>query len=548
MLWTNVKYYSQVPFVNLSTRAKVIFAFRLFSLMVSVVMGVMLLTSNSSHFPILVLNCKHSDLATGLYDALKKTSTEQNNLMTTSEIKLLATYIEDHIKGTPQEIKSGINDWCAVTFNENNFFYSGGDMDGAIYELPNQDDTSDSHNVTVKCWDNVEGYTFDYRGQMSDIGLNIILAYAYSANFESHENQISDSYYEYVPDKKYQKQLKSQSRITQQYSIMLTATLCFQGIMFLFTFVYYSLRGNQMDDEKISWIPKNIFALVSTLNLIMCYAAFLTIFLDMHNIQNQVKSQLSTFGITAKYGVSFVSLSVVWLCASMIVFALWAGPVWCNRTVKKQLKNDQIPLSMEAYDYNFDYVNDHIAGQDEDYDDYDDYDDDDDGTSGEIRSHISDDDPFCETHSTDIMKHTNVSEKTSVVYPSRDDRLSFEHHIPYANKNVSILTSSSTSDETLKEPTNPFNNPHAAASEIILSRKNDQVPLPFKNTAFMRSDQLFTRRKPPTENGTFSQEAMILMSPIISEVCPLEQEPVKPQVDCGSGSSTSSTEDFTNCS
>ena len=368
MLWSNIRYYSQFPFVNLSRRAKFIFALRQTTLLVCLLLGTALLIHNALRLPYLILNFKHSDLASGLYDAIKTSSNRQPNLMMASEIKLLASYISSEIQGTPEKIEANIFGWCSINYNS---VYDVPDMDqditSAWVESFNEEGTN---NITVVCSSNGGNDIFDFRGQLSQVGLNSILSYAYSASFRT-DDQLSTNTNSYIPDERYVNLMKQRDSYVHRYRSFIIATAVLQMLLFFYTFFYYSLRGNNMDDEKIHWVPKNIAAVSAAIIYLLTILSFAIIISIMLFTKKDVQNELSSFGIYVNYGSKAVGLLITWLVLTTLFFLLWSGPVWCNRSVRrKEISNQSLVGTTEGESSNHEHRNlDDLQLTDDEYDD-----------------------------------------------------------------------------------------------------------------------------------------------------------------------------------
>lgn len=479
MLWTNIKYFAKLPFLNLTIRARVIFALRLCTLLIAIVLGFVVIDGKAQKSPLLVLHSSRLDLARGLYDSLKDAFSGEKNFLTTSEIKIMAEYIETQIKNTPEGIRSGLFDWCSVSYNTPDLGY----LDESDFgDLVVEDDLH-LENMTLSCKDYGKHYVFDYRGELSDIGLNIILAYAYTADFQdSQSSTLSET--AYVPDAAYLQDLKHRQEAVHRFFVVMIMSICAQMMMFLGTFVYYSRRKNEMDDSKISVWVKNLFAVFSAFNWILAFVAFIGIFLQMRNVQMHVRDELSTYGIYMKYGPTFVSIMVVWFCFCTLIFALWAGPVWFNRSLKKTADEQaQIPLSMDAYDYDYNYDDDN--DYDNDFGNTTDY-----NGEGEMYD-------FEDRHSSRSINTTD----------------SYENNDKTSDTRISSHTSSASSSQDHGNPfSTAFTNSDAALSTV-------EHKSMFYNSAFMRSDELFNKRKPPLLNElALNNEHLIPMSPIVHPI------------------------------
>ncbi|GAV26840.1 hypothetical protein PMKS-000296 [Pichia membranifaciens] len=104
----------------------------------------------------------------------------------------MAEYIETQIKDTPEGIRSGLFNWCSVSYDTPDLDY----LDESDFGDLVLEDEHHPENMTISCEAYDKHYVFDYRGELSDIGLNIILAYAYTADFQdSQSSTLSETAY-----------------------------------------------------------------------------------------------------------------------------------------------------------------------------------------------------------------------------------------------------------------------------------------------------------------------------------------------------------------
>jgi hypothetical protein len=487
-------------------------------LLTSIIFGGLILGYNANTLPLTILNCRHTDLASGLYGALKTSTNDYRNFMTAAEIKLLASYIENQIQNTPEQIKMGLYSSCSINYNNQDFqFPDDIDFMDSAYKLVPLD--INQLNITIKCFPRSENTAFDYRGDLSRIGLNIILSYAYNAVFQNDQtqNQISNSNFEYVSDTGYRDLLKARGRALDNYIALVATTVAIEVVMFLGSFIYYSLRGNEMDDSKVPIIIKNIFAVLGAAVLLITFSAFILIVCEVTAVQDDVEFELSTYGIYLKYGVKFMIISVFWVIFAFICFALWSGPVWCNRSMKSNtIKNDQIPLSMEAYEYNYDYVDEvNNNAYDEDIDN---------------SSSFTSANPFRDDKSTIIGKNKFEDFKEYTRTSSTDSDETQQE----MRKNNHLI--STEHEIEMDQLLNPFNQKYAIISTNIalnpMTEKEGNLNHDSKTS--LKSKQLSNKRKPPTvklSEPSLTNQGLILMSPILNPFFQLKPASITPNID-----------------
>lgn len=353
---TKLLSYFNITYFNLTRRAACIFVSRVGAILFILITTILLVSEGTSLY-IARLDCKRSTLADGLFSSLQNTFKSDDSLLTTSEIKILATYTESKIAGTPEFIYSYLFNWCYEVYDfseddmsDNDFFSDY--VDGNAFKLYRKE------NISITCNTPSKNYVFDYRGNLSDIGLNVILSYAYIANFgaSTEQSALSSSNIVYQPSTEYKGKLESWRRLNSTGAKLLFANIILSAVMTVSTLLYYSRRGNEMDDGNVKGIYKHAMAALSCITCVLVYAATAIFSILMNSIRSDVAEELSTYGISMHFGPAWFGLLFSNFAVATFLFLFWAGPIWLNRSVKLQEENTKDSF---LDDNNSDYCNDH---------------------------------------------------------------------------------------------------------------------------------------------------------------------------------------------
>lgn len=499
----------QRPFSNLSRRARIILWLRLVTLVLAIVFSTILLTADTFTLPVSIVHCEGAQVAAGLYDTLKKTSTAQNSFITTSEIKLLASYIERQIEGTPEVLMEGLNSWCSLDYTYAGIDYEQLDQNDGDHVF-RMDQIHSHKNLTVSCHSSGKIQTFDYRSQLSEIGLNIILAYAYNADFSSDDtkSQITHSSSPYAASKSYKRSLQHRENLAKKHQILIPISIGFEASILLGLFVYYAKRKpSERDDSGIAFWIKNVFAVAATVNMLLSIASVNYLFWLLSALAHSVNDELSSYGVSLEYGTGYIVVLIFWLCSTVGVFVEWSGPVWCNPRIKRAKTNaresvisNKGPQSSRASRHSLlsDTVDDEYGDEDDPFFDSDEYEMD--SITGQIN-------PFESESEVDATAKSLKKEKSTILRTNSvaDTESSFN------------LRSDTSLRDLNKQATNEENH------GINLQGPSNSTKL---NTFRSKSEQLLAQRKPPSSSltvstqpsykrSTVSDSGLVPMSPII---------------------------------
>ncbi|QID86992.1 Calcium uptake protein [Saccharomyces pastorianus] len=259
------------------------------------------------------LDTYSADITTGLFTVLKEsmeksTSTEANNGvgLTTSELYILTAYTESQIKNVPQYITVSLYGRCDSSYSMVEAFDSQGNM----YSEKN----SSTKSTCIKAGTN---YLFDYREVLQNLGLDIVLDYAY--------NKVSSQQAETSAYTSYMKGLKNKKANVLH---LLYAVISFQVCMLFFMIWYYYIKGRFLNALK----ERALVHLNSLLSLVV-FIGGLTSTISLawinYTIQSRINSELEAFGFSYHLGVTWFAL--LWCFAGLISVSClaWSGLEWC---------------------------------------------------------------------------------------------------------------------------------------------------------------------------------------------------------------------------
>ncbi|SCV04870.1 LANO_0G13234g1_1 [Lachancea nothofagi CBS 11611] len=297
------------PFENLSALDRLIQLLRLGS-SVMVIIFTALLTLGALVSPSKIymgrMNSSSANIADGLFQVLTLSVEESfansiNNAvgLTTAEILILTEYTASQVKYTPQYIVSSLYGWCRV---DNKTAGERG---------------SKAQNYT-SCTKVGSDYIFDYRNLMEEVGLDVILDFAYSTS--------GSDYYE--EDASYSHYMSVSKTMKVRMINLLYVVGVSQVLMLTFTLWYYSIKGRSLNQLKESLMTH----IISMLSLLVCICALVsTISLVYLNLQvrSKIKSELDVLGISYHLGSAWFSSLSLLAFFSCVSCAVWSGLVWC---------------------------------------------------------------------------------------------------------------------------------------------------------------------------------------------------------------------------
>ncbi|SCV02620.1 LAMI_0H01222g1_1 [Lachancea mirantina] len=295
------------PFENLTALDQLVQIIRLASsLLVSILIFILTVGALVSPTALFMgkLNTSSIDIAYGLFDALQSSveSSVSNMInngvgLTTSEILILTEYASSRVSEVPDFIVTSVYGWCRVT------------------------NSTETHNQTrTACIREHSNYIFDYRDILEDIGLSIILTYAYGTTDSSTAADVNTSSYE---------DYLKQTRKTKERMInLLYVTLSTQMLLAGLSLWYYSIKDKSLNKLKEQFLVHSIsfgslFIFISSLVVVINLATI--------NIQirSKIKDELKSFGISYHLGNAWFTALWLLVIFSFVSCGLWSGLEWC---------------------------------------------------------------------------------------------------------------------------------------------------------------------------------------------------------------------------
>ncbi|CCH62160.1 hypothetical protein TBLA_0G02200 [Henningerozyma blattae CBS 6284] len=304
------------PFKGLSEWEIAICLFRFFSSFVILLIVAVLTLGpwiNPNHLYLGKFNTVSSDISKGLYQYLK-TSVEsleasqfQDHLgLTTSELFTLTNYASSNVQDLPLYITSSMYGKCETRSGN----MTRKIIDGNIYITYN--------DIYNKCDFEGLGYVFNYRELLSDMGLELLLSYAYKSNIDKAIDQ-NVSYLCYIGR-------SSDRRATMMCLLFIAGAL--DIIILILTIIYYTVK-----DKSLNLTKENILIhTISFLSFILCIDGILcSVFLMVLeiNLRSKIQKELSMFGISYRIGKPWYVLLFFMAAFVTISCILWAGLEWC---------------------------------------------------------------------------------------------------------------------------------------------------------------------------------------------------------------------------
>ncbi|CAI4047213.1 hypothetical protein SKDZ_12G4680 [Saccharomyces kudriavzevii ZP591] len=304
------------PFQNLTALEKVVQWLRLGTTLLIISFGLALTVGPLSSPRTLYmsrLDTYSADITTGLFTVLRKsmeqsTSTEENNGvgLTTSELYILTAYTESQIKNVPQYITVSLYGRCDSTYTMIEVFDSEGNMHSV-------------KNSTTKstCTSAGTNYLFDYREVLANLGLDIVLDYAY--NKIGSQQAESSAYMTYMKGLKYKK---------ANVLHLLYAVISLQVCILFFMIWYYYIKGRFLNALKERALV-HITSLLSLVVFIGGLTSTISLAWVNYTIQSRINTELEAFGFSYHLGVAWFAL--LWCFAGLISVSClaWSGLEWC---------------------------------------------------------------------------------------------------------------------------------------------------------------------------------------------------------------------------
>lgn len=271
-------------------------------------------------FRVAKFGTKSTDIIGGLFKELKEAvevygSTDVNNGvgLTTSEIFILTAYTASQINDVPQYIAVSIYGRCDISFNTTQAL----NKKGEVVEVRNS-------SMVEVCYRTGRDYVFDYREVLSQLGMDIVLVYAYDQEVSAPLG-LSNTYNEYMKELRRKK--------VNMVNLLISA-LVLEGAILILTVWYYTIKGRLMNPLKERILGHTI-SLLSLVVFILGLTGTISLAWLALKLKNRIITELSVYGFT--YGLGFTWFTCLWLFAFGILVSTlaWSGLEWCMSDVQQ---------------------------------------------------------------------------------------------------------------------------------------------------------------------------------------------------------------------
>lgn len=323
MQFTRIRKMLVKPFENLTALEALIMWVRLISSTLIIALGIAVTVGPAVRpdiFRSARFDTRPSDITRGLFDVLKEAvevygSTDVNNGvgLTTSEIYVLTEYTAGQIRNVPQFITISLYGRCDISYDTTNAL----DKNGNIIEVRNS-------SIVEVCYMTGLDYLFDYRQVLSQLGLDIVLDYAYDQDL-SNPLGLSTSYNEYV-------EILRRRKINMVR--LLYAVLCLETFIIFFTIWYYTIKGRLINPFK-ERILTHVISLLSLAVFICGLTGIISLTWLNYKLKGRIKSELDAFGFSFALGSPW--FTCLWIFAFFIIVStlVWSGLEWCLSDVEQ---------------------------------------------------------------------------------------------------------------------------------------------------------------------------------------------------------------------
>lgn len=285
-------------------------------------------STSPSAFWMARFNTEPSKITEGLFQELKESveefgSTDINSGvgLTTSEILILTEYSATKIKNLPQYISVTLYGKCDVRYTTNEVV----EVVGGKSETFNKRNSSQQQ----ECQTYGPGYVFDYREELSELNLDIVLEYAYDETSVSSKDKTT-AYSAFIASLR--------SRKADSVNLIYVA-LFFQVFILGITLWYYSIKGKSINPLK-ERILSHILSLFSVVVFICGLMGAINLTWLTFSLRKKISNELSAFGFSFSVGKAwFICL---WFFTSFVVLStvFWSGFEWCISNVDRPYNDD----------------------------------------------------------------------------------------------------------------------------------------------------------------------------------------------------------------
>lgn len=284
---------------------------------------VLILTACTAKYPASLyigkLDTSSSDILRGLFDKLStsvvgaKSSGINNGVgLTTSEIYLLTAYVDYQVQNVPQFITSSIYGQCSTWFSVNDTVNVTGASSSAKNSV-----------MTNKCQYIGPSYMLNYRDLLIELGLGIVLSYAYGYENEdgtlNSDNPEAISFSHYMIDAKNNK---------VKMVNLLYAVGILECVTFAIIIAFYIIRNNPNKQNK-SRVLVHIISLLKLVIFICTVVVTVNFTIIVLNLRKKINNELDSFGFSFHIGIAW--FVCIWLFVSFATVSclVWTGFEWC---------------------------------------------------------------------------------------------------------------------------------------------------------------------------------------------------------------------------
>lgn len=304
------------PFTNLNSLEMLVQWLRLVSSLLIVVFNIIVVLgpfSSPRSLYMSKLDTFSADITQGLFDVLRTNmettgSTNINNGvgLTTSELLILTEYTATQVRNAPQYITVSLYGRCDCTFTTEQQVL----MDGRTIGMRNS-------SITCGCINVGSDYLFDYREVLSNLGLGIILDYAYSK--DGSKMGLSDAYTRYI-------NVLKRRKIT--VTNLLYAVLAMEILIIALAIWYYSIKGRHLNIFMERTLV-HVISLLSFTVFVCSLASIISLAWLNYKVQSRIKSELQAFGFSYHLGGTW--FACLWMLAIFVSISclVWSGLEWC---------------------------------------------------------------------------------------------------------------------------------------------------------------------------------------------------------------------------
>lgn len=258
------------------------------------------------------LDFTHYNVGRGLYNALADTANTVSFSddpfspgFTTSEIEVLVQYTSEQFGDSPQFIVSGLWKYCYGTFDS--------------YNLTNENfnlniDESLFTNASILGCSTPPDYYFNYRALLGQVGMTIVLEYAYNGDYESNQNYIH--------------LMDSVRRGTHMFKTCLQFASISSLVQFVTLFIIYGILVKVKKNNPLATYLEHFCGLLSVAMLVAMGVASVSFTIVSLELRDRVTEELGDYGISLHLGSIWFSNFWVTFALFFYNFCVWGGVTW----------------------------------------------------------------------------------------------------------------------------------------------------------------------------------------------------------------------------